>query len=443
MRTRRRIDLSTEASQRFERGADPEAPPRAADRAARLIVEWSGGTVLAGAIDVGGAPSRRRVRIRPARASLVVGRELSAPAVRASLEKASMSVAGTDEVLEAEVPGFRVDVSREEDLIEEVARVEGYDKVGSTLPSVRQAGALGARQELRRRIRSAAVAAGLREIRSLSFASSADLETFGGEPVRIANPLAAEEGFLRASLLPGMLRALSRNLSRQLTGAALFEVGIVFAPDDPVAERERLGIAMTGSAAGSWHETDRAFDFFDLKGALEALLGAVGVSEWSLQPSLDRPFHPGRSAAIRFGSERAGSMGELHRSVAAAFDLPGRVAVAELEVSAIGDAVGSFALRDVPRFPPVRRDLAFVLDASVAAADVEAAIRNAGGELLSELRLFDVFAGAPVAEGRRSLAFAVGFRAPDRTLTDAEVDAAVSAVVERLARDFGAELRSG
>src|SRR5207253_2795285 len=129
-------------------------------------------------------------------------------------------------------------------------------------------------------------------------------------------------------------------------------------------EQERLGVAMTGSAAGSWHDAERAVDFFDVKGALEALFDAVGISDWSLEPGLDRPFHPGRSAAVLLGSERAGSMGELHPSVASAFDLPGRVAVAEIDVVALGDAVASFTLRAVPRFPPVRRDLAFILDAS-------------------------------------------------------------------------------
>jgi len=184
-------------------------------------------------------------------------------------------------------------------------------------------------------------------------------------------------------------------------------------------------------------------DFFDLKGALEALLGGVGLSGWSLEPGLERPFHPGRSATILLGAEPAGSMGEMHPGVAAAFDLPGRAAVAELDVAALGRAVGSFALREVPRFPPVRRDLAFVLDASVPASEVERSIREAAGDLLSELHLFDVFSGTPVPEGKRSLAFAAGFRAPDRTLTDDEVDQAVATVVERLATAFGGELRSG
>jgi phenylalanyl-tRNA synthetase beta chain len=450
-RTRRRIGLSTEASQRFERGADPEAPPRAADRAARLIVEWSGGRVLAGAIDVGSTPARRHVRIRPSRASLVLGHEVSADDVRSALERGGMRVAGAtrdpEVELDAEVPGFRVDVSREEDLIEEVARITGYDRVGSSLPPVRQPGALGEAHDFRRRMRAAAVAAGLREIRSLSFASEADLELFGAGAsagVRIRNPLAAEDGYLRTSLLPGMLRALSRNLARQNPGAALFEVGAVFAPGDPVEEREHIGIAMTGSASEGWLEAERSFDFFDLKGAMEALFARLGVRGWRLTTDLQPPFHPGRSASVHVGETATGLMGELHPAAAARFDLTGRVGVVELDVNALRSALEQrFAARDVPRFPPVRRDLAFVVDSGIAAAEVERALREQGGDLMWDCRLFDVFTGPPVPEGKRSLAFAVDFRAADRTLTDIEVDGAIAGIVEALAADFGAVLRSG
>jgi phenylalanyl-tRNA synthetase beta chain len=450
-RTRRRIGLSTEASQRFERGADPEAPPRAADRAARLIVEWSGGRVLAGAIDVGSTPPRRHVRIRSSRVGRVLGHEVSAADVRSALERGGMRVGGpkpeSDGELEAEVPGFRVDVSREEDLIEEVARISGYDRIGSSLPPVRQSGALGEAHEFRRRTRAAAVAAGLREIRSLSFASEADLELFGEdgkEGVRIRNPLSAGEGYLRTSLLPGMLRALSRNLARQTPGAALFEVGTVFSAGDPVEERERIGIAMTGSASEGWPEAQRSFDFFDVKGALEALLGALGVPGPALTANLQAPFHPGRSATVHVGGTSAGVMGELHPAAATRFDLTGRVGVAELDVDAIRSALPDrFAARDVPRFPPVRRDLAFVVDSGVAAAEIERTLRERGGDLVWESRLFDVFRGAPVPEGKRSLAFAVDFRAADRTLTDVEVDGAIARIVQALAAEFGAELRSG
>jgi phenylalanyl-tRNA synthetase beta chain len=442
-RTRRRLGISTEASQRFERGADPEAPARAADRAAQLIVEWSGGLVLAGALDVGSAPPRRRVRIRPTRAGLVLGQEVAPDDVRSALERAGLQVSGESDELHAEVPGYRVDLTREEDLIEEVARIRGYDRIGSMLPPVRQAGGLGDRHAFRRRIRLAGLAAGLREVRSLSFASAEDLDTFGGDPIRIRNPLAAEEGFLRTSLLPGLLRAVSRNLSRQVAGAALFEVGVVFGPGDPADERERIGLVLVGSASAGWPDPERPFDFFDLKGSVNAMLSGLGIRETTLRPDLGGAFHPGRSAALAAGGLDIGTVGELHPSVAARFDLAGRVGVAELDVAALREAVDDrFTLRDVPRYPPVRRDLAFVLDAAVPAVDVERAVAARGAPLVAAVRLFDVFTGSPVPEGKRSLAFAVDFRAADRTLTDAEVDEAVAGIVDALHRNLGAELRT-
>src|SRR5207248_568580 len=159
----------------------------------------------------------------------------------------------------------------------------------------------------------------------------------------------------------------------------------------------------------SWLDPERPVDFFDAKGALEAVLSQLGVETWSLEPGLDRPYHPGRSARVLVGSATAGTVGELHSSVAVRFDLPGRVAVVELDVATLRDAQGRFLLRDVPRFPPVRRDLAFIVDASVPLAEVERALREAGGEPLAELRLFDVFTGTPVPDGKRSLAFAADF----------------------------------
>ncbi|MDP9296755.1 MAG: phenylalanine--tRNA ligase subunit beta, partial [Actinomycetota bacterium] len=257
-------------------------------------------------------------------------------------------------------------------------------------------------------------------------------------------PLASEDGYLRRSLLPGMLRALSRNLARQNAGAALFEVGTVFAPGDPVEEREHFGIAMTGSASEGWPEAQRSFDFFDLKGAMETLLARLGVRGWRLTADLRRPFHPGRSASVHVGEAPAGVMGELHPAAAARFDLTGRVGVVELDVKVLRSArERRFSTRDVPRFPPVRRDLAFVVDSGIASAEIERAIREQGGDLVWDCRLFDVFTGPPVPQGKRSLAFAVDFRAADRTLTDTEADGAIATIVEALARDFGAELRSG
>lgn len=444
LRTARRLDLPTEASMRFERGADPEGVAPAAARAAALIVAWSGGEVLAGAADVGEPPPRRRLGIRRERTSLLLGFDVQAGEIVESLGRLEIEAREEDSAVTATIPGFRVDLEREVDLIEEVARVRGYERVGSTLPGVRQSGGAPPAYDFRRRLREGMVRAGLREIHSLSFASAADLELTGHpEAIRVANPLSAEEGYLRTSLIPGLLKALGRNVSRQARSAALFEVGSVFRVGDPVEERRFAAIAMTGPASAGWTERPREVDFFDGKGAVEAVLAGVGVAGWSLGDPPGRPFHPSRSAAVRAGAVAIGAVGEITPGIAASLDL-GRVVAAEMDVGALmKHASREIVYRDVARFPPVHRDLAFVLDATIPADVVTSSLTAAGGDLVDTYLLFDVFTGPPVPEGKRSLAFSVDFRAADRTLTDDEVDAAVSRMSEHLAEEFGAELRAG
>lgn len=447
MRTARRIGLSSEASMRFERGADPEAVPRGADRACQLMAEWCGARVLAGAVDVGEAPGRRRVSMRASRARMLLGYEVTSADATQALERLGLPLTADADTVTVEVPGYRVDIEREVDLIEEVVRIEGYDRVGSTLPPVRQPGGLPPTYAFLGRIRRTLVRAGLREVRLMSFASGADLGLTGDAgAVRIANPISAEEGFLRTSLLPGLLRALAWNQARQVGTAALFEVGTVFRADAAVEERRKVALVLAGPASVSWNEGPRELDVFDATGAVEALLESLSIAVWGHVYPLSEPFHPGRSAGIWLGRDRqeAGVVGELHPRVAEQLNLAGRVAVAELDVEAlISNAPAEVSYRDIPRLPPVRRDLAFVLPDDAPAWLVRRTLVDAGGDLLASCRLFDVFAGPPLPEGKKSLAFSVDFRAPDRTLTDEEADAAVAAIVERLAHDFGAEFRAG
>jgi phenylalanyl-tRNA synthetase beta chain len=445
-RTARRLSLATEASRRFERGADPEAVPRAADRAAALIARWAGGTVLAGAADVGRAPERRRVRVRPERASLVVGLPLSTEDVRSSLERIEITATPIDGAVQAEIPGFRPDLEQEDDLVEEVIRVVGYDRVGETLPAIRHPGGAPEAYRFRRRIREALAAAGLLETTSYSFASAADLElTADRDAVRVANPLAADDAFLRTSLLPGLIRAVGQNMARQVRGVALFEVGRVFFPGEPVEEHDRVAAAFSGQASTGYPEPARDFDFSDAKGVLEVTLDGLGVDAWELgHPPPRRIFHPARSAAVYVGGELAGEVGELAPRVLEELDLPRRLAIFELEVSVLAkNRRDRVRYREISRHPPNRRDLAFIVDASVAAGELRRALVEAGGALVDEVVLFDVFTGAPVPEGKKSLAFSVDFRALDRTVPDEEADAAVRHIVERLQREFGAELRAG
>lgn len=443
-RTRRRIGLSTEASMRFERGVDPEAVPRGADRASKLIAEWCGARVLRGVVEAGMAHQRRRIAMRPSRATMLLGYEVAAADAAEVFDKLGMAHDDEADRLTVEIPGYRVDIEREVDLIEEVVRIEGYDRVRSTLPPVRQAGGLPPAYAFLRRVRVLLERAGLREVRQIPFVSDADLELTGDQDaVRVLNPLAAEEGWLRTRLTPGLLKALKRNAYRHVRSVALFEVGNVFRiVDGAPQERPKAAFAMTGAADPGWTGTGRGYDFFDAKGALEALLTDLGVA-WTPGEAVGSPFHPGRSVFVMAGVERIGVVGEIHPKVAEAFDLPGRVVAAELEVEALMRlAQGRLQTEDVPRFPPVRRDLAFTLPADAPAGAVRSALQEAGGDLVGGALLFDVFAGAPLPEGKKSLAFSVDFRAPDRTLTDEEADSAVARIVERVAREFGGELRS-
>ncbi len=445
-RTRRRIDLSTEASMRFERGVDPEAAPVGSDRACRLMVEWCGARVLRGAIEVGGAPPRRRIALRTARASALIGYPVSTQDAVAVFDRLGIASERVDDAtIEVEVPGYRVDLEREVDLIEEVVRVQGYERVGSTLPPIKRPGGLPGPYAFRQRVREALRRAGLREVWQLPFFSDADLEMVrDDDAVRVTNPLQADDGWLRTRLVPGLLKTVRRNVHRHVRSVAVFEVNTVFRMGDgrPV-ERPKAGFALSGNADPGWAGVDRPFDVFDAKGIVEALMAELGI-DWSLGDAVGRPFHPGRSAAVIAAGERVGVLGEIHPKVAERFDLTGRVAVAELEVEALMRLAGAMVrVEDVPRFPPVRRDLAFTVDAATPAGEVRSALEAAGGELVGSVLLFDVFDGPPLPEGKRSLAFSIDFRAADRTLTDEEADRAVAAIVERLARDYGAQLRAG
>jgi phenylalanyl-tRNA synthetase beta chain len=432
---------------RFERGVDPEAVPRGADRACELMVAWCGARVLAGAIDVGRAPERRWVSMRAPRASMLIGYEVTPADAAAVFDRLGMANRTEGDVVSVEIPGYRVDIEREVDLIEEVVRIQGYDRVGSRLPPVRQAGGVPETVAFLSRVRGLLVRAGLREVQLIPFASEGDLELVGGpaEAIRITNPLQADEGWLRTSLLPGLLKAVRRNLHRQVRSAAIFEVGTVFRlVEGRPEERPTAAFAMTGVADPGWTGAGRPYDVFDAKGVVEALLAGLGL-DGEVGGTPGRPFHPGRSAEVLVGGEPVGVLGELHPTVTAALDLSGRVAVGELDLGRLRRAASAVRITgaEVPRFPPVRRDLAFVVDATVPAAAVERALREAAGELLDACLLFDVFEGPPLRPGTRSLAFSIDLRAPDRTLGSEEADAVVARIAERLARELGAELRAG
>lgn len=446
LRTARRLELHTEASHRFERGSDPEGLEAAAARCAQLMTEWAGGSVARGVTAAGDAPPRRWVSMRPSRATALLGYEIAPADVEASFGRLRMAHRRRGEdAIEVEVPGYRVDIEREVDLIEEVARLLGYDRIGSEVPAIGQAGGVPREYAFQGRVRDALVRAGLREVRLITFASHEDLTMTGhDDAVPVANPLQEDEGFLRTRLLPGLVRAVARNQAWGVTDVAIFETGTVFRLADDVIEDQHVAFALAGSAQVGWHASARSYDAFDATGVVGALMTELGVRDWSLGDPPGRPFHPGRSAQVLLDGAPIGVVGELHPGSAAGHEIDGRVAAGELALDALLTAAeGSMVVTDVPRYPPVRRDLAFIVPDEAPAGAVQAALEETAGDLLGRCVLFDVFRGTPLDPGTKSLAFTVDLRASDRTLTGEEIEPVVSAIVERLRGSFGAELRAG
>jgi phenylalanyl-tRNA synthetase beta chain len=386
------------------------------------------------------------VSMRPARAGALLGYPVRAEDAAEVFENMGMAHRSVDDAIEVEIPGYRTDIDHEVDLIEEVVRVQGYERVATELPRAPHRGGVPDDLAFLARAKDALVRAGLREIRPAPFASADDLALFGDDDaIVVANPLRAEEGFLRTRLTPGLLHAVARNQARGVSQIALFEVGTTFRSGDPFQERTKLGFALAGPSFTDWSSPRRPFDVLDATGVVEAVLGDLGVHGWRLEPDAGAPFHPGRSARVSVDGTHLGVVGEIHPRAAAALQVDGRVAACALGLAPLRAAAGEhgFTFRDAPRFPPVRRDLAFVLPTEVPFAGVHETLVEAGAPEVDACALFDVFEGPPLEPGTRSLAFAVQLRAPDRTLTDEEAQAVVDRMVAAVGDRFGARLRTG
>ena len=462
-RTSRALGLSTDAAYRFERGGDIEAPPDVLGRAAQLMADLGGGAVARGVLDAYPDPRpHRRINLRLSRVDRVIGVCPPRPDAVRILQALGFAVDDTGDDLLVVVPSFRRDVHQEDDLVEEIVRIWGYDRIPLTLAGggeilpVKRPPAL----RVARVVSRALNAAGLFECVTWSFLDPARLKRLGWDDpallITLQNPSSVERSVLRPSLVPGLLEALALNANRQMPDAQLFEVGNVFSPhrpedgDRPAHEELRLGIALTGlRAPRAWFTGQRdRVDVHDAKGLAELALHAAGVTDVStrLWPADRGPAYlePGRAAGLVRGPMELGWFGELALAAREAYDLPGPVFVAELSVSALaGLPVPSAKYEPLPRFPAVQRDLAIVVDREVTAGAVEAAIRAMRLGLLTRLTLFDVYTGGQVGRGKRSLAWGLTFQAPDRTLTDAEVNQLHGRIVAEIAERFGAEIRGG
>lgn len=352
------------------------------------------------------------------------------------------------------VPTRRRDIDMETDLVEEVARSAGYDAIPATLP--KGPAVRGGRPEQQTAIlqaRRTLAGLGLSETMNYSLIHPRAFDRLLLPPehparrcLTLANPMYEERSILRTTLLPGLLETLQYNANRQMKDVAIFEVGRLYLPQAGEALPEEpvcLGLAALGNAVpGAWHRPAQGADFFWLKGVVERLLQALGVAEWQVVASDHPSLHPGRRAALLVGAAVAGHFGEVHPTVAAAWDLPGRPVAAELRLAPLLAARAGIRLyQPLARFPAVGRDVSLVIDQAVPAAQILGAIRKAGGDLVEEVALFDRYTGEPVPAGKHSLAFSITYRSAEKTLTDAEVDAAHAGVRAALAA-LGAELRS-
>ena len=451
-RTALRLGLRSEASGRFEKGLSQRQAPEALAVATRMIIELCGARVLPGTIDVGGpGPDPDPIELRPDRVNALLGSDIAPARCREILEALEFGVTGSADVLSVTPPHFRRrDVTREVDLIEEVARIDGLDRLPATLPPRNgAAGRLSLAQRLRRRAEDALAARGLAEVVGWSFADPALLDRLRYEadsPLRnvvtIENPLSQSLSILRPTLLGSLLDAARANFAHGARGVRLFESGTVYRAAETLAdEHHGLGVLLSGPGGESWRGNPAPPDFYAAKALLEAVLAGAGV-ELNLVREDFAWLHPGRASIVMANDTRIGLIGEVHPQVTAAWDL-GLTSVWTINLDLLAllapevihfTAFGSF--------PAVREDLAVVVADSVAAGDVIATVRAAGGPDLELVELFDVYSGEQVGPGRVSLALHLEFRAADRTLTDDAVSARRAAIATALAERHGGELRA-
>jgi phenylalanyl-tRNA synthetase beta chain len=447
-RASKALGMHTEASHRFERGADPEATVVALARIAHLLEKIGAGSTRPGLIDGVAVPAQRRtIVLRPSRVELVLGVPVPKPKAEAILLGLGFGI-GSDEgdSLVVEVPSWRGDVGREADLVEEVGRHFGLDKVPSSIPATDGMGSLGRGQAEERTARATLVAAGLTEAITYAFVRevTGPSATVGAPgSVALENPLAAEQSVLRGSLLlPGLFDVLDLNLRQGRRDVALFEIGRVFrdGPDLPVEER-RLAILLTGRfGGGHWsEEKPRAADFFDLKGLVERLFERLGQEPPTLQrEGLPELLHPGRGAVLLHGGTALGWLGALRPGIR---EGAADVLVAELAIEPLlGQPAPLLRFAPLPRFPAVERDLSVLSDARASADEVEGRIRTAAGPLLVAVTVVSKYDRPPVPEGKVSLTLGLRYRHPERTLTGEEVQASVDGVIRDL-RAAGLEIR--
>jgi phenylalanyl-tRNA synthetase beta chain len=441
--------IRSEASARFERGVDPDLPPLASARAAAMIVELGGGEVAGELVDVEAPrPDTIRIDLPSSEVRRLLGVEVAAPEIASILERLGFAVSG-DDPYTVSVPSHRPDVTRRADLVEEVARLHGFDRIPERLPKG-PGGGLPAEERVRRRLREVLVGAGYHETVSFDFVAAADVEVWGfgdddprSRPLPLRNPINEEQGHLRTTLLPGLMHGLRVNSMRNRADAALFEIGTVFLESDGdiPAQPLRIGFATMGRVPGVPWRPGAERDALDASGLVETLFGAFDL-DYELAAEPQSGMHPGRSAAVVVDGDPVGAIGEVHPEVAAVWSLDRRVVAGELD-AAVFTRSDRTPFAPPSALPPVVFDLAFEVADDLPASLLMAAVEAAAGSRLERLVLFDVFAGPPLEPDRKSLAVRLTFRDPERTLTDDELAPVREAIAAHVADAVDGRIRGG
>lgn len=449
-RTSKFLGLNTDASQHFERGADPEVTVKAVDRAAQLMADVTGGEVLQGVVDVYPKRLRRRIiSLRRRRVNNFLGTSLSSSRIRSLLHSLGLSLKrerkGTFVV---EIPSLRVDLEREVDLIEEVARVHGYDNIeAKQVVSVRLS-AVAPEMSFADTVRECFIGAGFQEIVTNSMQQKEIVDSCSDKPVYVMNPISRDMAALRASMVPGILEVIQHNLNRGTKSLRLFELGRVFASGagqyiKGYVEEERICAAITGDAnLSELYAPNRMVDIFDLKGELEIFFEKISLDKIRfIYYSMSNTLSEG-PVFVEINGGYAGYFGRVKVDWLNRFEIGQDVYVCELNRELLQASRRlNRKYNPLPKFPSVSRDLAFIVDRSIDVGELKECIEQSGGELLRSVRLFDLYSGESIPGGKKNTAFALQFQSDERTLTEEEVERMVEAIVREMGKKFNAELR--
>ena len=450
-KTSKQLGLRTEASSRYEKGIDPNLCKEAANRFCHLVEVLGAGTVVDGIIDVYPEPVEAKpVKVRVSRVNKVMGTNISRKEMVEIIKSLRCEVEGEDDIMIITPPTVRQDLNIEEDFIEEVARIYGYDKLPMTLPKGNQAAKQTDTWRLKNLARQTMCAMGADEIQTYSFISPSHYDkmnlpegSWEREYVSIINPLGEDTSVMRTILSPLMIEVLSRNYSRKVENVRAFEIGTTFLKN--IEEEDGLPLEQLSMCIGAYGDEE---NFFTLKGMVKTLLTELGISTVAfIQEKEYEVYHPGRCARILGVAPdkeivELGIMGEIHPDVAKNYNIDERVYVAELMFDVIEDILDkSFEYKAPPKYPAMERDIAVVVDEDISIGNLEFVIKTAGTSLLREVKLFDIYRGQQVEKGKKSVAFNLIYRHDDRTLTDEETDRDNNKVIEALCREFNAVIR--